>query len=326
MNAIVETMDAPITSATPYAIGPSDHFVGTIGSSGDSDAIRVSVVGAVNHRFTLVSDIEMTLSLYRMDGSFVTSVSDTVTANASVVRLFPKSQEILVKAEANDPGATGEYRINIVLDPPSRGSIGDDDVWGDIYRDRILLGHGNDRAAGDSGSDQLEGEAGNDTLIGGDGRDYLWGGSGADRLYGGRGVDVLGGDDGADILYGGLHGDNLKGDRGNDRLFGGMGDDLLQGGRGFDRMRGGPGADEYIFRNDTGRDVILDFDPEADSLSFNRYDFYEIRGMSGERMVRRYAEVIDGDTHLRPSEDQHIVLKGITDLEAVAETIGWTFG
>ncbi|WP_108663201.1 cadherin-like domain-containing protein [Acuticoccus kandeliae] len=90
----------------------------------------------------------------------------------------------------------------------------------------------------------------------------------ADQLYGGEGTDVIRGGAFADVIDGGA---------GNDRLFGGLGDDVIIGGEGNDRMRGGFGADTFVFGENSGTDIILDFDPRMDridlcGLGFDSYE------------------------------------------------------
>ena len=57
----------------------------------------------------------------------------------------------------------------------------------------------------------------------------------------------------------------IRGGHGDDHLGGGALDDILSGGPGDDTLTGGAGSDQFVFGGiDTGRDVIVDFDVEAD--------------------------------------------------------------
>ncbi|XVN13932.1 calcium-binding protein [Pseudomonas corrugata] len=83
-------------------------------------------------------------------------------------------------------------------------------------------------------------------------------------------ADLLNGLDGDDKLYGLGGNDALRGGNGADQLYGGAGVDTLNGGAGNDRLEGGAGSDLYQFERGGGKDVINDFDTEAntDVLAF----------------------------------------------------------
>lgn len=152
------------------------------------------------------------------------------------------------------------------------GTKGNDEVYGHILDDTLLLGAGRDYGSGEGGDDVLRGGAGRDTLSGDDGhdqlfgetgRDKLYGGNGHDQLFGGAGRDILDGDDGNDVLNGGagrdeLNGgsgdDILSGEAGRDKLWAGMGDDQLSGGAGNDELGGDDGDD--VLNGDAGNDEL----------------------------------------------------------------------
>ena len=54
----------------------------------------------------------------------------------------------------------------------------------------------------------------------------------------------------------------------NDTLDGGAGDDIIDGGRGDDNLTGGIGSDTFLFGQDSGDDVVTDFDAAFDVLDF----------------------------------------------------------
>jgi Ca2+-binding RTX toxin-like protein len=86
----------------------------------------------------------------------------------------------------------------------------------------------------------------------GDGADTINGGAGDDRIYGGAGRDrLLGGD-------------------GNDSLSGGSQNDFLDGGKGNDRLRGDSGADTFLFALGSGRDLVVDFQDNVDTIRISR--------------------------------------------------------
>ncbi|MBC6982888.1 PQQ-dependent sugar dehydrogenase [Caulobacter sp. 17J80-11] len=71
-----------------------------------------------------------------------------------------------------------------------------------------------------------------------------------------------------DVLDGGSGDDRLLGFAGDDRLCGGSGADWLEGGAGADRLEGGSGADVFRFEAGFGVDLVVDFRPGLDRLSF----------------------------------------------------------
>ena len=97
-----------------------------------------------------------------------------------------------------------------------RGSMYDDVLIGDGYKNKLF---------GNMGDDMLKGMGDADTLHGGKGMDTLYGGTGNDTLRGEMGDDALKGDGGSDTLVGGP---------GADKLFGGS----------FDAETMTPGADD----------------------------------------------------------------------------------
>ncbi len=123
----------------------------------------------------------------------------------------------------------------------------------------IDLGDGQDEIRNSSlGDDYIKGGNGNDILRGDRKREesefediiLILDEGGDDRLEGGLGDDHLNGLGGDDLLYG---------EEGDDELIGGLGNDWLDGGPGNNTLYGGPDADQFVLRNDEGRDVIRDF-------------------------------------------------------------------
>lgn len=94
-----------------------------------------------------------------------------------------------------------------------------------------------------------------------------------DRLIfkGGRQDDLISGSPQNDRIKGRIGEDTLQGSGGDDIINGGGGYDQISGDGGNDTLRGGPGADSFLFYigDDTGSDVILDFNPDqGDRLEF----------------------------------------------------------
>ncbi|NEQ96060.1 MAG: S8 family serine peptidase [Cyanothece sp. SIO2G6] len=132
--------------------------------------------------------------------------------------------------------------------------------------DNLIGSQRNDRLNGRQGNDVLLGRGGNDELLGRQGQDWLQGMSGRDRLFGNQGQDTLNGDRGRDQLFGNQGDDNLLGDRGNDMLIGGNGADILIGGNGVDQLTGNGGRDRFGLRENSGLDIITDFQDGVDQL------------------------------------------------------------
>ncbi len=120
---------------------------------------------------------------------------------------------------------------------------------------------GTDRLTGSNANDEINGLAANDTIQGGFGNDILHGGDGNDFIYGNQDNDTL---------NGGAGNDYLSGQGGDDVIDGGEGNDNLIGSNGSDTLSGGAGNDTFGFTSldDTGVDLILDFNPAEDRISF----------------------------------------------------------
>ena len=136
-----------------------------------------------------------------------------------------------------------------------RGYGGDDVLWGNAGYDLIY---------GNTGDDLIYGNQQTDIVFGGQDQDTIFGGQGADLIYGNFKDDIVYGNLGDDWLYGGQDQDTLFGGQDNDQIFGNKGDDQLFGNRGDDWLAGGPGADQFVFGDNSGHDVIVDFDLAAD--------------------------------------------------------------
>lgn len=167
-----------------------------------------------------------------------------------------------------DGGHDGDVWVGDILPAEVNGHGGDDSLTGGLADDRLRGGLGDDRLAGGEGDDFLFGHDGHDILNGGEGDDTLDGGSGRDTLVGADGADILtgagqddslNGGDGQDRLYGGGGRDTLVGGADRDVLRGGQDADVLNGGEGDDVLTGGGGSDRFVFRGQSGSDVITDF-------------------------------------------------------------------
>lgn len=147
---------------------------------------------------------------------------------------------------------------------------GADLLRGNVRRNLLLAGGGNDTLFGLGGNDGLVGGAGADQLDGGTGDDLLDGGWGNDILRGGAGRDMARFSTGVSVRVDlgktrtqdtGEGRDQLTGiedvraSAGNDVLVGnGLGNALF-GGSGDDQLSGGGGAD--LLSGDIGRDTLI---------------------------------------------------------------------
>ena len=170
------------------------------------------------------------------------------------------------------------------------------DAEGDILVsiENLAGSAGDDILTGDNSDNRLTGRKGNDRLSGGDGNDRLVGGEGADRFDGGAGnrdaadfnlaqeavgVDLLNGgfmgealgdsytgiefivgSDYHDVLLANNDANRINGGEGCDVINGRGGNDTLIGGEGSDVLNGGEGADVFIFEENSGYDIIEDFE------------------------------------------------------------------
>ena len=144
--------------------------------------------------------------------------------------------------------------------------LGDDLVQGGIGSDSLIGGIGNDIIYGNTGSDTLAADAGANSLFGGQGEDHISGGADGDFLMGNRDADIVHGNAGWDIVYGNQQNDTIFGGAGNDTLYGGQNEDMLDGGSGDDALHGNLGGDQFIFRSNSGVDVIHDFVAGTDTI------------------------------------------------------------
>jgi Ca2+-binding RTX toxin-like protein len=84
---------------------------------------------------------------------------------------------------------------------------------------------------------------------------------------------------GNDTLLGGTGNDRLLGGGGNDILKGGAGNDTIDGGAdggvfpNIDKLFGGAGADRFIFGPNGGRDDIMDFQDDVDTIYISKTYF-----------------------------------------------------
>ncbi len=174
-------------------------------------------------------------------------------------------QSIYGAAVANLAATEGNDFLNGSAAAENISALGGDD-W-------VVAGGGDDVIRGNAGNDVIYGNTGNDIAYGNMGDDRIFGGQDFDRIFGGQQNDVIYGnlqDDvvygnlGDDWLYGGQDQDVLYGGQDNDVLLGNLGDDDLWGNLGDDWLFGNAGFDFFIFGNNSGNDVIGDYNTFQD--------------------------------------------------------------
>ena len=122
----------------------------------------------------------------------------------------------------------------------------------------------------------------------------------SDLLFGTRDDDVISSLDRADIVHGRRGDDLILGGDGNDRLFGGLGNDTLDGGTGNDVLHGGAGFDTFVYRQGSGRDIVLDFGSGdiVDLTSEGFLDYAELREHVSDTMLGAMVRLDEGSSLL----------------------------
>ncbi len=216
--------------------------------------------------------------------------ASATTAPTSERSRFPLSSDTtyddILLLELDIPSGIEPLNLD-TLDPESYSKHSSDQrdvIFGLPIGDTICGAGGNDYISGNGGDDTLFGNRGDDDVLGGDGDDVIFGGRGNDAIdagndhdtvmadygndtvLGGAGSDTLYGNDGADELDGGSGNDYLLGGVGDDTLLGSAGDDRLDGQLGDDTLIGGGGSDIFALMENSGDDVIVDFNDGIDSI------------------------------------------------------------
>lgn len=144
-----------------------------------------------------------------------------------------------------------------------------------------LVGGGTDAT---NGPDVLDGTSGADTILGKGGADDISGGAGNDSIKGGAGNDTVDGGAGADVL---------NGDAGKDKLNGGAGNDMIEGDAGNDILRGAAGRDQFIFGKGDGKDRVVDFRDNVDTLVLD--DALWRGDLSAKKVIEKFGEQVGDD-------------------------------
>lgn len=105
---------------------------------------------------------------------------------------------------------------------------------------------------------------GHNRIAGNDYRNKINGTKEADLIMGNGGNDVLRGRNGDDDVHGGS---------GRDKVFGNHGDDVIAGEEDSDMLWGGKGCDTFLFEENSGKDIIYDFNRKQDKIDLSDYGF-----------------------------------------------------
>lgn len=138
------------------------------------------------------------------------------------------------------------------------------------------------------------------------------GSSAGDVLGGNVGANKLSGNQGADTLTGLAGADKLNGGKGKDILNGNKGADTLNGGKGDDVLSGHGGGDRFVYKGQSGDDVIEDFRNNKDEVL--------IRGHGDLNAVLASADEVDGDVVFHFSNTDSLTVRDTT-LLAISDDI-----
>ena len=170
-----------------------------------------------------------------------------------------------------------------------------------------------ENAFGGTGNDTLIGNAVGNWMLGRTGDDDLSGNGGGDILFGGGGRDILSGGDGNDTLNGHASHDTLNGGDGEDNLRGGFGADLLIGGGGDnDRMFGDEGRDTFLFQAGFGRDIVMDFEDDLDTIKLD--DNLWTGALTKQQVLDQFARDVGDHILLEFGNGDTLVLRNVADI------------
>lgn len=164
----------------------------------------------------------------------------------------------------------------------------------------------------DDGDNLIETGVGFDTVIGASGNDTISTGIGFDlidlRADSSGANEVQGGKQG-DTIFGGGGSETLGGGQGHDSIDGGAGDDIITGGKGKDTMTGGDGADTFVFYEESGADIITDFDASTDFIKV--VSDFNGTGIAVGADVLALVTYADGNAILDLGGSNRITLEGV---------------
>jgi serralysin len=222
-----------------------------------------------------------------------------------LVAIADDNDNVVTGTEGNDllPGLGGnDVILGLGGNDTIQGGDGNDILDGGLGDDTINTGAGDDVVLGGDGDDNIGGMAGRDFVLAGAGDDTIaWNDPTGDVVFGEAGNDtILGGNVAADDIDGGdgddlirafatspeaaTASDRLFGGNGNDAVIGGNAADVIDGGQGDDVLTGNDGADTFLFGQDSGNDLVTDFDPSEDVAQLAGFaaDFDPLEALSAQ--------------------------------------------
>ena len=236
-------------------------YVGTIWDGAGSDTIDATTYGAD-------SAIDLREGAAHVSTIGATKLWNAFGANIENVNSGAGS-DVVYGNDINNHlrlGAGNDVSHGFAGDDILLGVDGNDWLQGNQGNDHLEGGNGNDTMYGGKDVDYVQGNAGLDNLNGNNGNDIVRGGRDNDTVRGGKGDDVVNGNIGEDIVYGNIGNDLIRGGQGNDTMYGNDGNDTILGNKGDDLLSGGAGFDVFVFTNENGADVIVDFEDVVDVI------------------------------------------------------------
>lgn len=290
------------------------------GQDGSGDGVYARLIGPDGHfladEFQVHTQVENAQSNPEVtalsDGGFVIVwVNSTSDETASILGQRFSSNGDRIGGEIELSEGSQQLNVRPIVDEVSAGviSVSWQDFDRDTFTGQIIEKLFLTPALGSSDNDTLLGSKFGDLLKGIQGDDILLGYAGHDTLKGGKGQDVLRGHLGADHLSGGGNRDELFGNRGKDILDGGMGNDLL---------KGGVGADTFLFRAKSGKDTILDFKNDVDTLQLDERLWGG--GLNQKQMLETYA-YRDGGSVVLDFGQHEIRINNFSDVNSLIDDI-----
>ena len=254
------------TLMVPFAddLGPVTTSLGSPSSLQFADIAAIQWMYGANNNYKAGNDI------YTFNSKSVTTLWDA----GGVDEINAFSSQLSVTIDLNDGSSGKNSQIgdaafwigpNVIIENVIGGQ-GSDEITGNEIGNILKGFNGNDIIHGNDGNDFINGNRDNDLVYGDFGNDTVRGGKQLDTVFGGSGDDFVAGDRANDLVYGGLGHDLIRGGKDNDSVFGESGEDTIYGDKGNDSIYGGSGNDIFVFKEDSGNDIIFDFVAGEDKI------------------------------------------------------------